>query len=69
MAVMENNGTPASELGGGIVPAVVVDVLDPEPASDPMCIENEGGGIMQIAKVTTAVTEKRGWGRCVCEMG
>ena len=39
------------------------------PASDPMCIENEGGGIMQIAKVTTAVTEKRGWDRCVCEMG
>ena len=69
MAVMENNGTSASELGGGIVPAVVVDVLDPAPASDPICIENERGGIMQIAKVTTAMTEKRGWGRCVCEMG
>ena len=65
---MKNNGTPASELGGGIVPAVAVDVLDPAPASDPICIENDGGGIMQIAKVTTAVTEKRGWNRCVCEM-
>ena len=50
MAVMENNGTPASELGGGIVLAVAVDVLDPVPASDPMCIENEGGGIMQDSK-------------------
>ena len=67
--MMENNGTPASKLGGGIVPAAAVDVLDPAPASDPMCIENEGGDIMQIAKVTTAVTKKRGWGRCVCEMG
>ena len=66
---MEDNVTPASELGGGIVPAVVVDVLDPAPASDPMCIENEGGGIMQIAKVTTALNEKRGWGGCVCKMG
>ena len=37
---------PASELGGGIVPAVAVDVLDPAPASDPFCIENEGGGII-----------------------
>ena len=50
MAVMENNGTPTSELGGGIVLAVAVDVLDPVPASDPMCIENEGGGIMQDSK-------------------
>ena len=65
---MENNGTPPSKLGGGIVSAVAVDVLDPAPASDPMCIENERGGNMQIAKLTTAVTEKRGWGRCVCEM-
>ena len=62
---MENNRTPASELGGGIVPAVAVDVLDQVPASDPMCIDNKGGGIMQIAKVTTAVNEKRGWDRCV----
>ena len=62
MGVMEKNGTPASELGGGIVPAVAVDVLDPAPANGPMCIENEGGDIMQIAEVTTAVTEKRGGG-------
>ena len=69
MAVMKNYGTPASELGGGIVPTVAVDVLDPVPASDPMCIENEGGDNMQIAKLTTALNEKRGCGRCVCEMG
>ena len=66
---MENNGTPASELGGGIVPAVAVDVLDPAPAGDPMCIENKEGGIMQIAKVTTALNEKKRWDKCVCKMG